>query len=261
MYRIVYIMNKIFCMTADDLLDSLPDKSVDCIITDPPYGLGISNFEIRRAVMRDGIVKPGENYKRVSEDWDKDIPIRWLDKVQRVLKPYGNVLICTGDTGIGDYMYKCVRELKWRRNALVTLQKENPPPNFTGRALTQDCEFLLWFCPDGEKWTYNRKVAKQFGGGVNLNSVWKIPIPHGIERFHPTQKPVVLMDRIVRLFSKEKDIILDPFCGSGTTLYAARNANRNYIGGDISPEYVEKATKRLAKPYTEDMFYKIGEKE
>jgi site-specific DNA-methyltransferase (adenine-specific) len=78
--------------------------------------------------------------------------------------------------------------------------------------------------------------------GVPLNDVWEIPFlnPKAKERIgYPTQKPILLLDRIIEISTNEGDIVLDPFCGSGTTLVAAKLNGRKFIGIDVSKEAVE----------------------
>jgi len=102
-------------------------------------------------------------------------------------------------------------------------------------------------------WTYNLATAKRFGGGANLRDVWTFPIERNNRR-HPAQKPLGMLDRIVRLITRPNDLICDPFAGSGTTLLAARNAGRHYIGCDISADYCAIARERLALPFTLPLF-------
>lgn len=87
--------------------------------------------------------------------------------------------------------------------------------------------------------------------GVPLSDVWEIPYlnPKAKERVgYPTQKPILLLEQIIKLVSDEGDIILDPFCGSGTTLVAAKLLGRQYIGIDASKEAVSLTSERLANP-------------
>jgi site-specific DNA-methyltransferase (adenine-specific) len=87
--------------------------------------------------------------------------------------------------------------------------------------------------------------------GVPLSDVWNIPFlnPKAKERVgYPTQKPILLLERIIEIATNENDVVLDAFCGSGTTLIAATLLNREFIGIDISPEAVELTNQRLANP-------------
>ena len=98
--------------------------------------------------------------------------------------------------------------------------------------------------------------------GVPLGDVWDIPYlnPKAKERVgYPTQKPILLLERIIELASDEGDIVLDPFCGSGTTCVAAKMMNRSYIGIDISQAAVELSEQRLNTPIkTESSVMKNG---
>lgn len=98
--------------------------------------------------------------------------------------------------------------------------------------------------------------------GVPLSDVWQIPYlnPKAKERVgYPTQKPVILLQRIIEIASNENDLILDPFCGSGTTLVAAMLLNRQAIGIDISNDAIEIARKRIEDPVKSDShLLKVG---
>lgn len=98
--------------------------------------------------------------------------------------------------------------------------------------------------------------------GVPMSDVWEIPFlnPKAKERVgYPTQKPIELLERIIYISTDEGDTVLDPFCGSGTAVVAAKLTNRKGIGIDISQEAVEVAEDRLKKPYkTESKLLKTG---
>ncbi len=99
--------------------------------------------------------------------------------------------------------------------------------------------------------------------GVPISDVWDIPFlnPKAKERTgYPTQKPIELLERIIKISTSEGDTILDPFCGSGTTLVSAKLLNRNYIGIDINADAIKIAESRLASPEkTTSVLLKIGE--
>lgn len=244
------LTGRVHHMDALELLELLPDESVSAIITDPPYGLANRTFEVLRD-MRGRDTRKG-TYKAIKEDWDRDVPLEWMQACERKLAPGANVIVFGGKNSIYQTAAMGLK-LDWRIVNDVTWEKPDPPPNFTGRMMTESTERMLWFCPDGEKWTYNNAVAKEMGRGKNLRDVWQFRAPHD-DRIHPSQKPLDLMERCVKLFTKPGDLVVDLFAGSGTTLEAARRHGRRYLGSDITLEYVKAANKRLSLPITAQMF-------
>ena len=94
-------------------------------------------------------------------------------------------------------------------------------------------------------------IAPKAKKGVPLSNVWDIPYlnPKAKERVgYPTQKPLALLETIIRLGSDPGDVVLDPFCGSGTTLVAAKLLDREYIGFDVSADAIDITNSRLANP-------------
>ncbi|MBZ0306479.1 MAG: site-specific DNA-methyltransferase, partial [Anaerolineae bacterium] len=93
--------------------------------------------------------------------------------------------------------------------------------------------------------------------GVPLSDVWEIPYlnPKARERTgYPTQKPILLLEQMIKLTTQPEDVILDPFCGSGTALVAAELLGRQYLGMDTLPEAVELTKSRLSAPQKTDSF-------
>jgi DNA modification methylase len=230
-------VNRVYNCDALTLLRALPDASVDAVITDPPYGLAGRVFDVAE-----------KGYSAVNEEWDAIAPIHWMAECTRVLKPGGSVICFGGRPSIYTFAGEGLR-LGWRLVNDVTWFKNDAMPNMTGRMMTESTERFLWFCPAGAGWHYDLQYAKECGMGVNLRDVWNWGQTRG-ERLHPTQKPYEIMERIVRLFTAPGDLVVDCFAGSGTTLLAAANSGRRYIGGDITLKYVQVATERLAQPYT-----------
>jgi site-specific DNA-methyltransferase (adenine-specific) len=99
--------------------------------------------------------------------------------------------------------------------------------------------------------------------GVPLSDVWNIPFlnPKASERSgYPTQKPILLLEKIIEISTEKGDCVLDPMCGSGTTLVSAKLSDRNYIGIDISPDAIEMTKARLLEPIkTESRLLDVGE--
>jgi len=188
-------------------LKLLPDKSVDCIITDPPYGINASN----------GVGKINQKFEG---NWDKEIPAKeYFDEILRVGK---KVLIFGGNY----FTHLLPQSNKWIVWDKVGNMK-NEGTNFS------DVE-LIWTNLEGNT---SVKILHIHRGGM----------VSGESKLHPTQKPNKLMLQIIKRFTEEGEIILDPFAGSGSTLLACKQLNRRWVGFEISPEYCKIIQKRLSQ--------------
>jgi site-specific DNA-methyltransferase (adenine-specific) len=108
---------------------------------------------------------------------------------------------------------------------------------------------------DGNRYMMSYGKRYTLKGGKPLDDVWDIPAiaPTSAERAgYPTQKPLALLRRIIQLASNEGDLVFDPFCGSGTTLVAAQQLGRKWVGMDVNPQAVEIARRRLAQAPSRD---------
>lgn len=227
-----------------DFLKTVPDKSVDLVLIDPPYEVSRdTNFQSGEAKGKD------TDRFRVSMnfgDWDNNFT--GLDLVikecHRLLKD-GGTLICFYDlwklTTLKEYFelanFKQLRFIEW--------VKTNPVPlNSKTNYLTNSREIAVVGVKKGKP-TFNSEYD---------NGVYKYPICHDKGRFHPTQKPVALLEDLILKHSNENDTVLDCFAGSGSTAVAAHNTNRNFIGCELSKEYFDKTLERfdeLGFKYTE----------
>jgi len=129
-------------------------------------------------------------------------------------------------------------------------------PNFRGTRFTNAHETLIWATPEKTgKYTINYETMKKLNNGKQMRSDWDINICLGEERIkdetgkslHNTQKPMDLLRRVILSSTKQNDIILDPFSGSGTTAAVAKELNRKFIGIDKDKKYVEASIKRIEK--------------
>ncbi len=143
---------------------------------------------------------------------------------------------------------------------IVTWNKTNAMPNITRRVLTHSTEFVIW-AVKGKGWIFNYDTLKELnpekqqnGMHKQMKDVWNMPLVQGKERIrdietnkaaHPTQKPEEMLKRIILGFSNEGDVVLDPFCGSGTTVAMAKKFGRNYIGIEKEEKYIKIIQKRL----------------
>ncbi len=243
-----------------DILKKIPKKSIDLIFADPPYNLQLKNE----------LYRPNQTkVNGVSDEWDKfssneeydKFTIEWLSACHEVMKDDATIWV------IGSYhnifrVGKIMMDLGfWILND-VQWYKTNPMPNFRGVRFTNATETLIWAkkSEKQKRYTFNHNVMKQLNGGKQMTSVWSIPLCTGSERIkdkngkkaHSTQKPEELLKRVILSSSKEGDLILDPFCGSGTTCAVAKKLNRRAIGIEKEVKYVEISKQRLTKINTED---------
>ena len=202
-------------------MQRLPDKSIDLIVTDPPYNASKSNMK-----------SDNKDYNSVNEKWDKNFKIDFVEIAWDKLKDTGSMLIFCDYHTINQYLnWQEVRQiLHWEKsNAFPALAK----------VYTFSFEYILWYTK-GSPYTFNKKKA----GRDKITT----PICSGNERTkHPTQKPIKLIDKLIEVHSNENDIVLDPFIGSGTTAVACLKNDRKFIGFEKEEKYYNIALKRIGK--------------
>lgn len=250
-----------------ELLALLPPASVDLVFADPPYFLSNGGFTChagRRAPVRKGA---WDASRGVAED--HRFNVAWLAACQRVLKPEGSLWVSGTQHGIFSVGF-ALQSLGFKLLNTVTWYKPNASPNLSCRYFTHSSELLIWAAPrTGPRLlhTFHYADMRVEAGGKQMRDVWALP-PTGEEELdgagqgrvwtltgpkreekalgrHPTQKPLALLERVVRASSSKGALVLDPFCGSGTTGVAARSLGRRFLGFDASPEYLGLAKSRL----------------
>ena len=131
----------------------------------------------------------------------------------------------------------------------ITWHKPDPPPNALHTAFTHAHETLLWASKGkGTRHTFNYDLINSLDPGSQVSSVWRIPAVPRREKlhgYHPTQKPLRLIRRAILASTKEGDLVLDPFCGSGTTGVAAKELGRVFVGAEMSRDFSELAERRI----------------
>ncbi len=232
----------------------IPAASVDMVFADPPYNLQLQG----------DLKRPDDSrVDAVDDDWDKfssfaaydDFTRAWLLACRRVMKPNATLWV------IGSYhnIYRVGALLQdlgfWILNDIVW-RKSNPMPNFRGRRFTNAHETLIWAKRDAEKrdYTFNYEALKAGNDDIQMRSDWLIPLCTGEERLkgrdgkklHPTQKPEALLARVILAASRPDDLVLDPFCGTGTTGAVARRLRRRFVGVERDAAYAAAAEARIA---------------
>lgn len=226
------------------LLKNMP--AVDLIFADPPYFLS-----------NDGVTCQSGRMVSVNKaEWDKTADKhkfnrKWIKLCYPLIKKNGSIFI----SGTLHNIYSIGMALEQEGYKIInniTWQKTNPPPNLACRCFTHSTETVLWAKPNTKKHKhfFNYAEMKEENNGKQMKDVWISPIVPQREKKegkHPTQKPLFLLDRIIRAASKEGDIVLDPFCGSGSTAVACVKNGRKFIGIDNNEEYLKLTIKRIQK--------------
>jgi site-specific DNA-methyltransferase (adenine-specific) len=248
--------NQILLGDCIELLNKLPENSVDMVFADPPYNLQLSQ-ELWRP-NRTHIAAVNDEWDKFTSLHDYDLFTRaWLSGCRRVLRDTGTLWV------IGTYhnIYRVGSILQdldyWILNDIVFI-KTNPMPNFHGVRFTNAHETLIWAQKKkGAKYTFNHRAMKSLNEDLQMRSDWLIPITTGRERIkinglkaHSTQKPEALLYRILLSSTKPGDLVLDPFFGTGTTGAVAKKLGRQFLGIEREEDYVRIARARIEEVQT-----------
>lgn len=206
-YRLNDLIGKITCADCLDVLRDLPDKCVDLVLTDPPYGIGIDGQ--KQSICNNAKHNRKEHKQK---DWDSAIPPKEVfDEIKRIAKN----MIVWGGNYFNEY-------LEQGHKGWIVWDKGQD-----GLTMS-DCEiaYTNFDCP-------TRIIRMNRVELLKDNTI------------HPTQKPLKLFMKCVENYSKENDIVLDCFSGSGTTAVACHNLHRRFICIEKDPEYCQASCERL----------------
>jgi modification methylase len=235
-----------------EVMDSLPENSIDLIFADPPYNLQLKG-DLHRP--------DNSRVDAVDDHWDQFSSFAaydkftqdWLKAARRLLKPNGAIWVIGSYHNIFRVGSALQNEGYWILNDVVW-RKSNPMPNFRGKRFTNAHETMIWASKsEGAKYTFNYEALKSLNEGIQMRSDWVLPICTGHERLkdeagekaHPTQKPESLLHRVLIGSTNPGDVVLDPFFGTGTTGAVAKMLGREYIGIEREAAYRKVAEKRI----------------
>lgn len=232
------------CGDALSELKKIDDKSIDLIITDPPYNLN-------------------KDYGQMQDSLDfnqyLDFSHSWLSESKRILKDNGTIYVFMGMRYIS-YIYSILeRDLGFHFNSWITWHYTQGIGKTKGYSPRHDD--ILMFTKSAKNFTFNldniRVPQKYYRSvnnmrGANPGNVWEFSHVHYCNKnrqLHPTQKPEGLYERMILASSNINETVLDPFVGSGTALRVCQQLNRNCIGIDINNEYINIAKGRLSQEF------------
>ena len=237
------IINAI-CGDAIEEMRKINDKSIRLVTADPPYNLN-KNY---------GFTQDNMKFNEYL-----DFSRAWLNEAKRILTDDGSIYIFMGMRFIS-YIYIILeQDLNMYFNSWITWHYTQGTGKTRGFSPRHDD--ILFFTKHPEKFIFNleairvpQKYYRSINNmkGANPGNVWQFSHVHycNSERMnHPTQKPEALFERMILASSNEGDTILDPFCGSGTSLRVSQQTGRNCIGIDINSEYIRMSLERLSQPF------------
>ena len=229
-------INKIYHGDCLEVIKQIPDKSIDLVLTDPPYNIS-DNVKM---------TKMGNKFVNADfGEWDKmgrDEYLLFCGKVLseicRILKDNSGIYWFT-DKAMVSYIWDIGVERGLKGKNIIVWHKNNPVPQFRFQNYLSSCEFFIWFAYGVHK--------LNFGKQTEMHNFIEMPICSDRDRIHPTQKPVKLFETYIKHGSNENDLVLDPFSGSGTTAIACHNLKRNFICIEKDEEYYKKSVERYNK--------------
>ena len=248
-------LSELFYGDTLEIMKTLKPESFDLIFSDPPYNLSNDGFTCQNGKMVS--VNKGEWDK--SKGFENDLAFHelWISECKKLLKPNGTLWV----SGTYHSIFLCgylLQKNDWHILNDIAWFKPNASPNLSCRMFTASHETLIWAKKSKKaKQIYNYKYLKEQDWGSDfikkpnkqMRSVWVInTTPQREKEFgkHPTQKPEGLLERVILSSTNEGDMVLDPFCGSGTTGVVATKNNRVFTGIDNNINYLNDiSAKRL----------------
>jgi adenine-specific DNA-methyltransferase len=210
-------MNNIILGDCLEVLKTFPNGSVDFVATDPPY---LVEWQSNRRK---------DKWDIIANDKDDSWILPVFSEIYRVMKPDSLCLTFYGWPD-ADKFVSAFKQAGFGIKSHIVWVKNNMGLGWFTRGQHEQAYLLSKGHPEKPENAIS-DVIHAVGTGNEL---------------HPTQKPISLMAKIIRCYTKEGDIVLDPFCGSGTTLMAAKQMGRNYIGIEVSEEFYKVASERVA---------------
>ena len=226
-----------------EVMNKIPNNSVDLIFTDPPYNIGV-DYENHEDNMQ------YEEYIHWCE--------KWLKQCRDILTKKGSIYVAINDEYAAEYVMIMKKLGLFMRNWIIWHYSFGQA---TTKKFSRCHTHILYFCKDKNEFIFNKDAIRVFSvrqkmgdkrahpKGKIPEDVWKVSRVAGTfkERIKeiPNQMPIKILERIVKTSSEKKSIIMDPFSGSGTTLLAAKKLGREYVGIEKSKTYRNAAIKRL----------------
>ena len=226
------------CLTA---LKDIPTQSVDLILTDPPYNLGLfmQNRDTNLKKMRDNFFGAADWDNLDYESWKASLEI-FFEQSARIIKTGGAMIVFMAIIKV-ESVIAIAEKYGFYYKTTGIWHKLNPMPRNMNLHFVNSTESWIYF-------TYKKRTGTFNNDGAVIHDFVETSLTMGNEKKHgkhPTQKPIQLMKHFVELLSNKDDVVLDLFMGSGSSGVASKLLGRKFIGIEINPTYFEIAKKRI----------------
>jgi site-specific DNA-methyltransferase (adenine-specific) len=228
-----FAIDGIYLGDAHELLRQIPDGTVDLVVTDPPFAI---EFRAARTNYHRTGSRVVEGYREVAAEDYLAFTKEWMEQVFRVLCPTGSLYVFSGWNRLRDVLqaldeagFTTINHLIWKYQFGVYTRKKYVTSHY----------HILFAAKDPKKYFFSK--AEHYP-----EDVWVINREYWTgRRKTPTKLPLALVKKILSFSSREGDLVLDPFLGSGTVAAAAKEMGRHYLGFEIVPGYYEMAKERV----------------
>ena len=246
-----FSLNKIYNQNCIDGMKDIPDNKIDLVITDPPFAI---NFKSKKANYNRIASRVLPGYNEITKENYYEFTLNWMSQCFRILKEGGSMYVFSGWNNLGDILnaiekigFITVNHIIWKYQFGVVTSKKFVTSHY----------HCLYVCKNNNErkfFPYSRfdKNAKTSDGrSLHYNDkedVWNIKREYwtGDEKT-PTKLPAEIIKKILEYSSEEKDVVFDPFLGSGQVAVVSKMLKRKYLGFEIVKEYYNFAKKRLEK--------------
>ena len=244
-------MNKIYNKDCIIGMKAIPDEKIDLVITDPPFAI---NFKAKKSNYNRTASRVLSGYNEIKAEDYYDFTNAWMREVYRILKESGSMYVFSGWnnlkdilTALDDNNFTTINHIIWKYQFGVVTSKKFVTSHY----------HCLFVCKDNKKrrfFPYSRfkKSAKTSDGQslhyMDKEDVWIIKREYwtGDDKT-PTKLPAEIIKKILEYSSEKKDLVLDPFLGSGQVAVISKTLGRQYLGFEIVKQYYNFANKRLQK--------------
>ncbi len=246
-----FSLNKIYNQNCIDGMKDIPDNKIDLVITDPPFAI---NFKSKKANYNRIASRVLPGYNEIESKDYYNFTYNWMNQINRVLKKSGSMYVFSGWNNLKDILtaldengFITINHIIWKYQFGVVTSKKFVTSHY----------HCLYVCKNNNErkfFPYSRfdKNAKTSDGrSLHYNDkedVWNIKREYwtGDEKT-PTKLPAEIIKKILEYSSEEKDVVFDPFLGSGQVAVVSKMLKRKYLGFEIVKEYYNFAKKRLEK--------------